>query len=199
MAALPEKQRAFVIAMVTQPGLAANQWALIAGYSDSSEAAKVTACRLLQQESINAAIHECAWMRMRSAALVAADTLVRIAANPQARDGDRLRAAEALLDRVGLAPIQKIDVEHKHTDHTGAALMERIRELAGRHGLDPERLLAGHKPEEARAAQPVINGVVAPVVAVMPSVPYGPGSPERKAKAQAAKARRAAARQAADE
>jgi hypothetical protein len=38
-------------------------------------------------------------------------------------------------------------VQHEHRDLTGDALMARIRELAKKHGLDPERLLRGERPQ----------------------------------------------------
>jgi hypothetical protein len=59
----------------------------------------------------------------------------------------RLRVADSLLDRGGLAGLQKIAVDHTHTDLTGEALMARIRELAKKHGLDPEALLRGERPQ----------------------------------------------------
>ena len=64
-----------------------------------------------------------------------------------------MKASEALLDRVGLAPQQNIQVEHNHTDRTGAALMDRIRELAKKHGMDAEKLLAGQVSRETKTLE----------------------------------------------
>lgn len=150
MALGSDMRRKFVIAMVTYPGLDDWKYAELAGYGNGDQAQmRVRACELLQMREINDAINECAGMRLRSGALVAAEVLIKIASNEAAADGQRIKAAQALLDRVGLAPQQNIHVEHNHTDRTGAALMDRIRELAAKHGLDAGKLLAGHKPEPA--------------------------------------------------
>lgn len=155
MALGSDMRRKFVIAMVTYPGLDDWKYAELAGYGNGDQAQmRVRACELLQMREINDAINECAGMRLRSGALVAAEVLIKIASNEAAADGQRIKAAQALLDRVGLAPQQNIHVEHNHTDRTGAALMDRIRELAAKHGLDPEKLLAGQVPREpARALE----------------------------------------------
>lgn len=153
MSALTQLQRAFVMSMVTAPGMPDWKYAEMAGYAGNNLTLRVRACELLQQKNINDAIHECAGMRMRSAALVAAEVLVRIAGSDESSDGQRIKAAQALLDRVGLAPQQNIHVEHNHTDRTGAALMDRIRELAAKHGLDPEKLLGAQVSREAVGAK----------------------------------------------
>lgn len=154
MGALTEKQRGFVMAMVTAPGLPQWRHAEMAGYAGGESVVKVMACNLLQRQDINDAINECAGMRLRAGALVAAEVLIKLASDETAAGSLRLRAAAALLDRVGLAPQQNIQVDHVHTDRTGSALMDRIRELAAKHGLDPERLLAGERPVK------VIEGAV---------------------------------------
>lgn len=148
MSALTEKQRGFVMAMVTAPGMPQWKYAEMAGYAGGVDTWKGTACLLLQRKDINDAINECAGMRLRSGALVAAEVLIKIAGSDESSDGQRIKAAQALLDRVGLAPQQNIHVEHNHTDRTGAALMDRIRELAAKHGLDPEKLLGGQVSRE---------------------------------------------------
>lgn len=146
MRLLTELQRKFVFVMVTTPGLPQWKYADMAGYAGGEPVCKVTACKLLQQKNINDAIHECAGLRLRSGALVAAETLMELAARSKS-ESIRVRASEALLDRVGLSGQQNINVQHTHTDRTGASLMERIRELAKKHGLDAEALLAGARPE----------------------------------------------------
>jgi hypothetical protein len=163
MRGLTEKQRGFVMAMVSAPGMPQWKYAEMAGYAGGVDTWKGTACLLLQRKDINDAINECAGMRLRSGALVAAEVLVRIASDETASAGARMKASEALLDRVGLAPQQNIQVDHTHTDRTGAALMDRIRELAAKHGLDPERLLGGNVPREIElkaTAQPASGAEV---------------------------------------
>lgn len=156
MSVLTGKQRGFVMAMVAAPGMPQWRYAEMAGYAGGEDTWKGTACLLLQRKDINDAINECAGMRLRAGALVAAEVLIKIASNEKAADGQRIRAAAALLDRVGLAPQQNILVEHNHTDRTGAALMDRIKELAAKHGLDPEKLLSGQVPREI--SPPLLGG-----------------------------------------
>ncbi len=146
MRVLTEKQRRFVFAMVTSPGLPQWRYAEMAGYEGGTSVTKVKACNLLQDERISQAIHECAGMRLRSGALVAAECLMELAASKEAPTAIRLRASEALLDRVGLSGQQNINVKHEHTDLTGKAMMERIKELAAKHGLDAAALLGAEKP-----------------------------------------------------
>lgn len=141
MRALTEKQRGFVMAMVTAPGLVQWRYAEMAGYVGGEDTWKGTACLLLQRKDINDAINECAGMRLRAGALVAAEVLVKLASDERVAAGQRIRAAQALLDRVGLAPQQNIHVEHNHTDRTGAALMDRIKELAAKFGDEGRGLL----------------------------------------------------------
>jgi hypothetical protein len=53
-----------------------------------------------------------------------------------------MRAIEMITDRVGLPAVQEIEI--KHTDLTGDALIEQVTELAGRLGLDAKQLLGGN-------------------------------------------------------
>ena len=74
--------------------------------------------------------------------------MIAIAEDPKHKD--HFRACESLADRGGYAAQQNINVKHEHRDLTGEALMERIRTLAKKHGLDPEALLKGEKTPEMR-------------------------------------------------
>jgi hypothetical protein len=96
---------------------------------------------LVRRGRIIDALHECAGYRLKARALVAAAFLERLIGDEGAPLGLRLRAAEGLLNRVGLGTLQKVEVTH--VDRTGAELMERIRFLAAKHGLDVEKLLEG--------------------------------------------------------
>jgi hypothetical protein len=69
---------------------------------------------------------------------IAAEALLKIAQDPAHKD--RARASIAILDRTGMGPLQNIHVEHHHTMNQGE-LIERIRELAHRNGLDAARLI----------------------------------------------------------
>jgi hypothetical protein len=56
------------------------------------------------------------------------------------------QACVALADRAGFSPIARQEIKVEHRDLTGEALMARIRELAKKLGLDPERLMKGERP-----------------------------------------------------
>ena len=144
---LTEKMQRFVWAMATKPGIAQWKAAEVAGYQGGQSVTKVKACYLMQDERIVRAIRDVASRRLQGSALGAAEFLTSLWANPDAPMGLRLRAAESILNRVGLGGEQNINVKHEHTDLTGAAMMDRIRELAKKHGLDPAALLAGQVPQ----------------------------------------------------
>lgn len=146
MRVLTEKQRAFVMAHVEFPLLSAAEHARMAGYSDAGEACKVAACRMLQDKKIVEAIQEQAGKKLWAISLKAAGRV------EQMIDCDdpaiALKAALSVLDRVGHAPQQNININQHVTDNSGKALMERIQALAVKHGLDPQKLLT----------KPVIEG-----------------------------------------
>jgi phage terminase small subunit len=145
MQVLNERQRQFVLELVADPLLSNAEAARIAGYSDSSEAAKVTAHRLMHDQRIIEALHEQAGKRLRSVSLKAAH---RVEAMLDSEDDKiALKAAVAILDRVGFGAQQNININQTVTDQSGKAIMDRIRALATKLGLDEQRLLSG--PGEA--------------------------------------------------
>jgi phage terminase small subunit len=142
MAALNERQRRFVIAMIEHPGCTQGKAAELAGYSTSSDVyLRKTGHALAHDERILAAINEEAGKRMRSAAILAAGVLIDIAGDGDASNKDRMKAAGMLLDRTGFGAAQTINVNKTVTDRTGAGMLERIKALASQHGLDPAKLL----------------------------------------------------------
>lgn len=142
MDALSAKQRKFVMAMVGHPGITQAEAARQAGYSDIKDGAKVRGHLLAHSPAVQAAIREVAGLRLNSNSLLAADVLIEIANDPEASRKDRMKAAVYLLDRTGFGAAQTINVNKTLTDRTGKAVMERIKELAAKHGLDPMKLLA---------------------------------------------------------
>ncbi len=113
--------------------------------------------RLAHDEKVIAAINEETSKRYRSAgALIGLRVMERIAQNDKHKD--QLRAAEMLANRAGFRAEQRIEVAHTHRDLTTEAMVQRIEELARKHGLDPQVLLGGSAPApmkviEARAVQ----------------------------------------------
>jgi phage terminase small subunit len=139
MRALTDKQRAFVMALVEFPGMSGAEAARVAGYSDASEACKVKACNLRQDRRIVEAIQEQAGKRLWAISLKAAGRIEQMLDSDD--DAVALKAAGMVLDRTGLAAVQNININQTISDQSGSAIMERIRALAAKHGLDPQQLL----------------------------------------------------------
>jgi len=152
MAALSEKQRKFVMAMVEHPGISRAEAARQAGYSDTKEGAKVRGHHCAHNPMVQAAIREVAGLRLNANSLLAADVLVTIARDDEAPRKDRLKAAGMLLDRTGFGAAQTINVKNTVTDRSGAGMLERIKALAAALGVDPVKLLGGN------VASPVVDG-----------------------------------------
>jgi phage terminase small subunit len=101
MQRLNEMQRRFVLAMAADPLGSQWEWAVAAGYSDKSGAAKVRAHHLLQSHDVQAAILEVAKRLLGTVGpMIATKTLLRIAADPDHKEN--LRAAEFIASRAGL-------------------------------------------------------------------------------------------------
>ncbi len=146
MRALTEKQRAFVMALVEFPGMSGAEAARMAGYSDAGEAAKVKACVLRQDKRIIEAIQEQAGKRLWAISLKAAGRVEQLIDSED--DTVALKACGMVLDRTGLAAVQNININQTVSDQSGKAIIERIRQLAQKHGLDPQLLLS-NKPAPA--------------------------------------------------
>src|SRR5258708_6336252 len=125
MSVLTEKQRAFVMVMVEFPGTTGAEAARMAGYSDASEAAKVRACQMLQDQKIIEAIQEQAGKKLWAISLKAAGRLEILIDSDD--DAVALKASGMVLDRTGLAAAQNININQTVTDNSGKAVMERIR------------------------------------------------------------------------
>lgn len=142
MRQLNEKQRAFVIALIEMGGINYTRAALAAGYGNGNvKNAEVTGSRLAHDETIIAAIHEEAYRRLRSGAIMAVKTLLEIADDAGAKDGDRLKAVEMILDRTGLHSVTEHNLKVTRHDVTDEGMIKRITLLAQKQGLDPARLL----------------------------------------------------------
>lgn len=140
------KMRRFVEAVFEVPAgrHATITAAKMAGYGSpqsSNSSLSVMACRLLADDRIQAALLEYSRVRLRALApiaLVALENLLRDRKHP-----GHPRAVMGLLDK--LAPsefTQTVQVNHNHQHRViaTAEVLERIRQLAVRAGLDP----AGH-------------------------------------------------------
>lgn len=153
MAALNERQRAFVMAMIEFPGITFKDAALRAGYSDAGNGAKVRGHYCAHNPSVQAAMREEAGRRLNASSLMAANVLMRMLTDDGVEPKDRIKAAGMLLDRSGFGAAQTINVNKTVTDRTGTAVMERIKSLAAKHGLDPMKLLGGPAVVEAEFSE----------------------------------------------
>jgi phage terminase small subunit len=149
MLALTEKRRKFVLAMASDPFGSQTSWAKLAGYSDRSGGAKVRAWETYHDPQVQAAIQEVARQLLGSRGpLLATEGLLRIAGDR--KHPQHVKALEMILNRTGMGEKQEIEVTH--VDLRGDALVERLKALAARLGLDAEKLLgADTKTIEHRA------------------------------------------------
>lgn len=146
MAALTEKQRNYIKAMACDPFGNPTAWARAAGYSDIKDGAKVRAHGLAHSPKIEAAVQEYSRALLhREGPMLAVAGLLRIARNES--HPKNLQALDSLADRMGLARTTEHTVNVAHVDMTGAAMLERIRALAAKHGMDPAALLGPNTVE----------------------------------------------------
>jgi phage terminase small subunit len=130
-----DRQRAFVVALLDLGTSNATRAAQAAGFSEENRnAAKVTAHRLMHDESIQAAILEEAKRRINAGATAAVTHLLAIAENPEHKD--QLKAIGMVLDRSGL----HATTEHKVTveNTTESEALRRIHEKLEAMGLPVE-------------------------------------------------------------
>lgn len=138
MRELTGPQRSFVLAYAANGGTNAAEAARTAGYGKTNQDQADVASKLLRMPRILAAIRDVADHRLKSGALLAASVLVQIAQDPL--DKNRYKAATEVLNRAGLVVegVSRIIVE----DHrTPEEIERRIRDLAERIGIDPDKLI----------------------------------------------------------
>jgi phage terminase small subunit len=141
MAALNERQRAFVMAMIEFPGITQAKAAERAGYQNSPGGMRVQGHYLAHHPGVQAAIREEAGKRLNSLSLLAANVMADVMLDPEAPLKEKLKAAAAVLDRTGFAAAQNINVNKTVTDNSGKAVLERIERAAAALGIDPTALL----------------------------------------------------------
>ena len=163
MRALCERRRAFVMELMSQEKTDQGKAAEAAGFcpigtsssKDRGVLLRKTGSVLIHEPRVQAALLEVGGKELVSLALPAIRAMRKMVADPKSK-GHR-NAAESVLDRIGLGAEQKINVNHNVTDRTGAAMVERITELARKLGLDPAAFLGQpamkvieHEPQERR-------------------------------------------------
>ena len=156
MQALEPQRQAFVNALLDQRGRPdLGQAAIAAGYSDHPGTSRVTGYHLARNPRIIAALQEESKRRFTIAGWMGVVNLIKIAED----DGHKMhyKASVELADRFGYAAVTEHNVKVQHTDLTGAALLERIRALAAKHGLDEQKLIGGNAVNVVANEQQVID------------------------------------------
>lgn len=160
MLALTDKQRQFVLELVADPMVSRSEAARRAGYSDASEAAKVSAHRLMHDQRIVEALHEQAGKRLWSLSLKAAHRVDQMLDSEDEKVV--LKAAVAVLDRVGFGAQQNININQTVRDESSKAILKRIEALADRLGVPTQALLASNGAEKINT--PVVDGEFSEVI-----------------------------------
>lgn len=143
---LTDQQKRFVTAMVVV-GVKKDFGAEAARLAGYEKYHKQEAYRLMRNPRVLEAIREEAGKRLQASALLGAMVLEEIALDPLHKD--RLKAATELLNRGGMQLIEK----HEHIvkdERSAAELVQYIKSMAQKHGLDPRKLLGQSEPVDAQ-------------------------------------------------
>ena len=147
MQALNDRERAYVVALVTAGGSEV-QAALAAGYGEDSpthddrmNAANQAAWRLRRKPTILAAMKEEAEKRLHAGVVLASEALIAMVKDPLNKH--HFKAVDRLLAHSGLiiATRHEVDVKHTVVPQTDEELLARIKVLSQRIGVDPATLL----------------------------------------------------------
>ena len=106
---------------------------LAAGFSDSSDGAKVTAHRLMHDQRVIEALHEQAGKRLWAISMKAAHRVDQMLDSED--DKVVLKAAVAVLDRTGFPAQQNINVNQTVRDETSKEILNRIEGVSGSSGV----------------------------------------------------------------
>lgn len=147
MRALTGRQRLFVQNMVETGGNALRS-ALMAGAGAESpdafrreNAARASAYRWQQDPKVLLALKEAADKTLRAGAIEASSYFRELVTNVKAKDSDRLRAANRLLELAGLGTVAQVQVDHRVRVSREDGIAQ-VMELAPKLGLDPKQLLS---------------------------------------------------------
>lgn len=146
MKKLNERQRAFVIAMLDHGGIELKRCAIEAGYPDppaNPNYIRVQANRLAHDPTVQEAIREEGLKRMNSAAIAAPSVVMKIMNDTAAEPKDRLKAAEMIMNRIGMNPTTEHKVTVTHKDEDPAEMVKRIEQLMAKYKLDSQKALEG--------------------------------------------------------
>lgn len=147
MQALPsDRQRAFVIALLENGDNNHTRAAQDAGFAAGSQnSLRVQAHRLAHDPGIQAAMDEEARRRLNSGKIMAVSSLLTLAKSA-AKDSDKLKAIEMVLNRTGLPNQSEHKVTVNDVSKTDEEMIARIELLAGKLGIDATKLLGHDRP-----------------------------------------------------
>lgn len=133
MAALTEKQRGFVFAMISDPLATPTEWARAAGY-DEGGSDRVAGHRLSRSAKIEAAANELARAHLSTfGPALGIGVMMMVARNPDHKD--QLKAAAMLANRTGFhettehVVVSKVERTPKAIDQRIARALEKLEKL----------------------------------------------------------------------
>lgn len=146
---LTDLQARFVMAMVITGAQNATECARIAGYGGGAKAQQVRGHELIANPKIIRAFKAEAAKRLEAGVLIGASVIMEIALDPGHKD--RLKAAESLLNRGGMALITKHEHDVNINDTRSTKQLEAyIVHMAKQMKMDPVKLL-GYSPDATDA------------------------------------------------
>src|SRR5262249_4531612 len=146
MSALKDRERRYVLAMLSDPLGNPTVWARAAGYSDHKHRCKVYGHYLCRDERIKEAAQEEARRHLDTIGpILGIGVMMQIARTKGHKS--QLAAAQALADRAGFHAKSEHNVNVVQTDLTGSAMMKRIEDLARSLGVDAGKLLGTNAVE----------------------------------------------------
>lgn len=150
MRALPtDGMRKFVMALLELGSNNHTRAALMAGYAAGSDnSLRVTAYRLAHDERVLAAIHEESHRRLHSGKIMAVSVLLNLAERA-AKDSDKLKAIDMVLNKTGLHNISESIVTTRDDSATDDAMIARITHLAKMLEVDVTKLIGQNTPKPA--------------------------------------------------
>ena len=130
MLACTPMERAFVEALLMQTdGTNLTEAAIEAGYGKTYGSSRVLGHRVVRKKRIRDAIKEEAEIRMQALPVLAVNSLTGVLKDKTHKD--HLKAALALMNRVGLHEIQETVVHHKHELSYGELVAE-LKQISAR-------------------------------------------------------------------